>query len=176
MVSQMTARGNYQDCALFGNVVAVAPWEVWAYVKTGNIILLSTNGVKSMRDGLTFAVESKGYRQDSGLSADVVRVMDDIRASEGETTTFSDFRSIISQEFRSHPIAVIKLLLLKTARSWYGTDRQRLEGPTLLIQFMYLVLVAWGAWSAWKRGGLHRKFVIGALLMTLYSWGMTFLA
>jgi hypothetical protein len=102
--------------------------------------------------------------------------MDDIRARENGITTLSDFRSILSQEFRSQPIAVIKLLLLKTARSWYGTDSQRLEGPILLIQLMYLALVAWGAWSAWKRGGLQRKFVIGALLVTLYFWGMTFLA
>jgi 4-amino-4-deoxy-L-arabinose transferase-like glycosyltransferase len=161
---------------LLGNVVAVAPWEAWVFAKTGNFILLSTNGVKSMRDGLTFAVESKGYRQDSTISPDVVRVMNDIRARENEIATFSDLGTVLSQEVRSQPIAVIKLLLLKTARSWYGTDSQRLEGPILLIQLMYLVLVAWGSWSAWKQGGIYRKFVIGALLMTLYFWGMTFVA
>jgi len=161
---------------LLGNLFAVLPWEAWVYARTGKVILLSTNGVKSMRDGLTFAVESKGYRQGSSISPDAVQVMDDIRAHENEITRFSDLRSIIAQEFRSHPIAVIKLLLLKLARSWYGTDSQRLEGPTLLFQLAYLILVAWGAWSAWKRGSLHRKFVIGALLMTVYFWGMTFLA
>jgi len=161
---------------LLGNVVAVSPWEAWVYAKTGNVILLSTNGVNSMRDGLTFEVETKGYRQGSSISPDVVQVMDTIRAREGEVTTFSDLRSIISHEFRSHPIAVIKLLFLKAARSWYATDSQRLEGPTLLIQLLYLGFVAWGAWRAWKRGGLIRKFVIGALLMTVYFWGMTFLA
>ncbi len=161
---------------LLGNVVAVAPWEAWVFAKTGNVILLSTNGVRSMRDGVTFAVESKGYRQDSRIPPDVIQVMDDIRVRKEEITTFSDFRSIIFQEFRSHPIAGTKLLVLKTVRSWYGTDSQRLEGPILLIQLMYLVLVAWGARSAWKRGGLQRKFVIGALMVTLYFWGMTFLA
>jgi len=161
---------------LLGNVVAVSPWEAWVYAKTGNVILLSTNGVNSMRDGLTFAVETKGYRQDSSISPDVVQVMDDIRVHENEITRFGDFRSIIFQEFRSHPVAVIKLLLLKAARSWFATDSQRLERPILLIQLGYLALVAWGTWSAWKRGGLNRKFVIGALLLTVYFWGMTFLA
>ena len=161
---------------LLGNLVAVFPWEAWVYHKTGQVVLLSTNGVKSMRDGLTFAVESKGYRQDSSLSPDVVQVMDDIRIHENEITRFSDFRSIISQEFRSHPIAVSKLLLLKLGRSWYGTDSQRLEKPTVFIQLAYLALVTWGAWSAWKLGGWHRRFAIGALLMTAYFWGMTFLA
>jgi 4-amino-4-deoxy-L-arabinose transferase-like glycosyltransferase len=160
---------------LLGNVVAVLPWEAWVYNRTGQVILLGTNGVKSMCDGLTFAVESKGYRQDSSVPPDVVQVMDDIRIHKEEISTLSDFTPIISREFRSHPVAVTKLLLLKAARSWYGTDSQRLEGPILLIQLAYLLLVAWGAWSAWKRGGLQRRFVIGALLMVVYFWGMTFL-
>jgi cation transport ATPase len=160
---------------LLGNVLAVSPWEAWVYAKTGHFILLSTNGVKSMRDGVTFAVESKGYRQDTSIPADVVQVMGDIDIHREEITSFSKLRSIIFQEFRSHPIAVTKLLLLKAARSWYATDTGRLELPILLIQLMYFSVVAWGAWSAWKRGGLQRQFVIGALLTTLYFWGMTFL-
>lgn len=161
---------------LLGNLVAIMPWEAWVYHKTGQVILLGTNGVKSMRDGFTFAVESKGYRPDSSAPPDVVQVMDDIRIHKEEISTFSDLTSIISRQFRSHPMAVTKLLLLKLGRSWYGTDSQRLEGPILFVQLGYLVLVAWGAWSAWKRGGRYRGFVIGALLMTVYFWGMTFLA
>jgi 4-amino-4-deoxy-L-arabinose transferase-like glycosyltransferase len=160
---------------LLGNVVAVSPWEAWVYGKTGHFILLSTNGVKSMRDGVTFAVESKGYREDTSIPADVVQVMGDIDIHREEITTFSKLRSIIFQEFRSDPIAVTKLLLLKAARSWYATDTGRLELPILLIQLMYFSVVARGAWSAWKRGGLQRQFVIGALLTTLYFWAMTFL-
>jgi hypothetical protein len=70
----------------------------------------------------------------------------------------------------------MKLLLLKLARSWYGTDSQRFEKPTLFIQLAYLALVAWGIWSAWKPGGLDRVFLIGALLIVGYFWGMTFMA
>lgn len=160
---------------LLGNVLAIAPWETWVYAKTGKVILLSTNGVKSIRDGLMFAVDPKGYRQDSSIPPDVIQVMNDIRVHENEISTFSNIPPIVFREFRAHPIAVIKLLLLKAARSWYGTDSQRLEGPTLLIQLVYLVLVAWGAWRAWRHGGLQRKFVIGALLLTVYFWGMTVL-
>jgi 4-amino-4-deoxy-L-arabinose transferase-like glycosyltransferase len=161
---------------LLGNLVAVFPWEAAVYSKTDKLILLSSNGVKALLDGVTFGVEAKGYRQDNNIPADVLVVMNDIRVREGEITRFGDFIPIISQEFRSHPNAVLKLGLLKIARSWYGTDSERLEGPTLLIQLGYLILVAWGAWSAWRRGGLNREFVIGALLMVVYFWGMTFLA
>ena len=160
---------------LLGNVLAVAPWETWVYAKTGNVILLSTNGVSSIYDGLMFGVETKGYRQEISVSSDVVQVMNDIRVHEHETSTVGNIPPIVFREFQSHPTAVTKLLLLKLARSWYGTDSQRWEGPILFIQLIYLALVAWGGWSAWKRGGLQRKFVIGALLLTLYFWGMTFM-
>ncbi len=161
---------------LLGNLFAVFPWEAWVYAKTGKVIMLSTNGVKALRDGVTFGVESKGYRQESGIPTDVLQVMDDIRAREPEIATFGDFIPVISREVRSHPVGVVKLFLLKIARSWYGTDSLRMERPVLIIQLAYLFIVAWGGWKAWKRGGLHRKFVIGALLIVVYFWGMTFLA
>jgi hypothetical protein len=161
---------------LLGNLAAVFPWEAWVYVKTGNVISLSTNGVKAVLDGFTFAVETKGYRQDIGVPPDVAQVMDDIRAREGEITTFSDLIAAIYREVLVHPVAVTKLLLLKMARSWYGTDSQRMERPILLIQLAYLGLIVWGARSAWKRGGLPRHFTIGALLVVAYFWCMTFLA
>lgn len=169
-------RGLMMAMLLLGSLLAVLPWEAWVYHKTGQVILLGTNGVKSMRDGLTFAVETKGYRQESRTRPDVVQVMDDIRARQDEISTFGDLGSVVSREFRAHPMAVTRLLLMKLGRSWYGTDSRRLEKPILLIQLAYLVLVAWGAWSAWKRGGAYKKFVIAALLITVYFWGMTFLA
>jgi len=161
---------------LLGNLVAIIPWEAWAYAKTGRVILLSTNSVKSLRDGVTFAVETKGYRENSNLPADVLLLMDDIRARQSELNTFASMGRVMSLEFRSHPVAGTKLVLLKLARSWYGTDSGRLEWQILLIQLAYLIVISWGSWQAWKQGGIHRWFVIGALLLVVYFWGMTFLA
>ena len=161
---------------LLGNLIAVVPWEAWVYFKSGQVILLSTNGVKSVRDGLTFAVESKGYRQTNEAPAGVLEVMRDIQVREGEVATFSDLAGVISQEMRSHPIGMTELLLFKLARSWYGTDSGRMELPTVLIQIVYLVFVGWGVRKGWQRGGIQRDFVIGALLIVFYFWGMSFLA
>jgi 4-amino-4-deoxy-L-arabinose transferase-like glycosyltransferase len=161
---------------LAGTLMAVLPWEAWVYFKTGNVILLSTNGVKSVRDGLTFAVETKGYRAGNSLPVDVVEVMNDIKAHENEITSFADFIPVISREVRSHPAGLMKLGLIKFARSWYGTDSQRMELPILGIQLIYLSLFAWGAWTAWKSGGTKRAFLIGSLLIVADFWGMTFLA
>ena len=169
-------RGVMIAMLLVGSLIAILPWEAWVYHKTGQVIPLGSNGVKSMRDGLTFAAWSKGYREEGNTSPDVLQVMENIRAHEEEISTFGDFRSVMSREFRDHPVGMTKLLLLKLGRSWYGTDSKRMETPILLIQLAYLLLVGWGAWNAWKRGGKYRGLVIGVLLITVYFWGMTFLA
>lgn len=161
---------------LLGNLSAVLPWEAWAYHKTGQVIPLSTNGVRSMRDGMTFAVVSKGYRQNSSAPADVVTVMDDIRAHIDEIRTFRDVPPIMLREFRARPVAVTKLVLIKLARSWYATDSGRKELPILFIQLGYLLLVGWAGWKSWRAGGINRAFLVSALFLVAYFWGMTFLA
>ncbi|HYJ86777.1 MAG TPA: glycosyltransferase family 39 protein, partial [Pyrinomonadaceae bacterium] len=112
---------------LLGNLAVVLPWEAWVYAKTGQVILLSTNGARGMRDGLTFAVSSKGYREDINVSPDVARVMEDILAQADQINTVGQVSSAMAREFRSHPAAVAKLSVMKIARSWYGTDSGRRE-------------------------------------------------
>jgi len=170
------ARGLLIAMLLLGNFVAVFPWEAWVYHKTGQVIPLSASGIKGMRDGLTFAVTSKGYREESGVSPDVTEVMKDILAQADQITSVGQLSSVVAREFRSHPTAVTKLFLLKIARSWYGTDSGRKEWPILLIQLGYFVLFSWAGWQGWKRGGINKSFVVGSLLIVVYFWGMTFLA
>jgi 4-amino-4-deoxy-L-arabinose transferase-like glycosyltransferase len=160
---------------LLGNVLAVFPWETWVYARTGKVILLSTNGVKSMRDGLTFAVNTKGYREDISVSPDVAQVMKDILAQADQIASLGQLSSVMTSEFQSHPASVAKLSLLKIARSWYGTDSGRKEWPILLIQLVYLSLFIWSFCVAWKRGGVYRVFAMGSLLITVYFWAMTVL-
>jgi 4-amino-4-deoxy-L-arabinose transferase-like glycosyltransferase len=160
---------------ILGSLTAVLPWEAFVYYKTTNVILLSTNGVKSIRDGLTYGVLTKDYRE-STAPADVRQVMSDVSARVGELKTTGDIAALLFREFQSHPLAVTKLLLLKIARSWYGTDTGRRELPILLIQMAYLVPISWGAWRTWKLGDGFRNFVIIALLVVFYFWAMTFLA
>src|SRR5262249_9157569 len=74
---------------LIGNVIAVAPWEVWMYSRTGKIVLLSNGGVPSIRDGLTYGVNTKGFRQNAGVPSDVAEVMNDIQAKYGELRSLS---------------------------------------------------------------------------------------
>lgn len=162
---------------LMGNLVVVLPWEAFVYYKTGDIVMLSSNGVKSMRDGLTFGLTTKpkAYRE-TNVPPDVRMVMEDILSDVNELKTPGDIASIVSREFQSHPIAVTKLFLLKIARSWYGTDSGGRELQILLLQLAYIVPVSWGAWKAWRNGKPSRDFVMFTVLIVLYFWGMTLLA
>lgn len=161
---------------LFGNLVAVAPWEAWMYSKTGKVILLSNGGVPSIRDGLTYGVNSKGFRQGGGVPADVAEVMNDIQAKYGELRSLSDIAAIMSKELLMRPVAVLKLFLLKAVRSWYGTDSRRLETPLMLLQLIYLALILWATKASWKLGGTARTLTVSVWLVAFYFWGMTIVA
>ena len=161
---------------LLGNVVAVAPWEAWMYSKTGKVILLSNGGVPSIRDGLTYAVNNKGFRQPGSVPADVAALMNDIQAEYGELKSLGDIAAIMSKELLIRPVAVVKLFFLKAARSWYGTDSRRLETPLMLLQLIYLALILWATKVSWKLGATARKLTVSVWLIAFYFWGMTIVA
>lgn len=161
---------------LLGNAVAVAPWEGWMYSKTGKVILLSNGGVPSIRDGLTYGVSSKGFRQVGGVPSDVAELMNDIQSKYEGLRSLSDIAALMSQELLTRPVAVVKLFLLKAARSWYGTDSRRLETPLMLLQIAYLTLIIWATKVSWNLGATARKLTVTVWLIAFYFWGMTIVA
>jgi hypothetical protein len=178
MGREMTARFRLFLVAmlLLGNLVAIAPWEAWVYSMTGRIVMLSTGGAPGIRDGLTFAVVPKGYRQEIKVPEDVAALMRDIRVHSDEMQSLRGIVSVLTEKWRLQPLPVAKLFTLKAARSWYGTDSGRFETPILLIQTAYLILALWGSGAAWRRGGITKQLAIGIWLLVLYFWGMTVLA
>ncbi len=155
-----------------GNCAAVLPWEIWAYRNTGRVVPLSTSGPASIRDGLTYAVDDKGYRQRMDAAADVAAVMRNIQGQAGQLTSVSAVAVALWREAVARPVAVAKLMLTKAARSWYGTDSGKHELLVLLVQAAYLALMLWGGVRAWQDGGRARDLAIGAGVMGLYFWAM----
>lgn len=160
---------------LFGNLLAIFPWQVWVYARTGKVVLLSGNLVPSIRDGLRFAVNLKKYRQAVSVPEDVRAMMQRIDGRFNEMDSLSAVVKVVRDEAAPQPMALVKLLFIKAARSWYATDSGRREGLILLFQIVYLGLVAVGAWRAWKAGGQPRELFFGIALALLYFWGMTVL-
>jgi hypothetical protein len=158
---------------LVGNLIAILPWEAWAYANTRQVILLSTGGIPSVRDGLTFAANKLRYREGVAVPADVEELSRDILDRSRDLRTSEAIVSLVAAETKTNPVAMAKLLIIKAARSWYATDSNRLETPILVIQLLYLPLVIWGSWIVRKRGGMPQKMTIAIWLTVCYFWGMT---
>lgn len=115
---------------LAGNLAVLAPWETFLFVKTSRVVFLSTSGVFSIRDGLTYALDyKKGYRQEMHVSKRMETVMQDVLylTRSHRLETFGAVVSVVTKEMQVHPIAIAELFLLKAGRAWYGTDTGRYE-------------------------------------------------
>lgn len=160
---------------LGGSLVAVLPWETLVYVKTGRMVPLGTNGVRSIRDGLTYSTITKGYRTHGHVPSDVADFGQRISDQSSPDSSFSGLASVVAQQVASEPITAGKLLATKVARSWYGTDSGRGELAILIVNLLYLTPIIWSTRRIWRGGVTDRLFVISAVLFTLYFWGMTVL-
>jgi len=156
---------------LLGNGVVLLPWQFWLYSRTHQAIVLSTGSIPSIRDGLTFAVLSRGYRQGIKVPADARALMEDIRKRYYTLQSFGDIASLIGENARQRPVALAELISLKMARSWYATDSQRMELQILLIQIVYLLCLAYCTSCAWKQGGKSRDLALVVWLIAAYFWG-----
>jgi len=155
---------------LLGNLIVVLPWQVWLYGQTGTAVLLGTNGLPSVRDGLTFAVISKDYRESIQVPQDVENLMDVLRTrtQHGELRSLSEIASVMLEEAQARPVVVAKLLVIKAARSWYGTDSGRRELATAAI----LAVILGGSVLSWRRYSDTRPLILSIWLVTLYFLGM----
>jgi 4-amino-4-deoxy-L-arabinose transferase-like glycosyltransferase len=161
---------------MLGNLAAIAPWEVWVYSKTQQVVPLSSAGTLGILDGLTFAVVKKDYRQAIKVQPDVSALMEDIHRLRSESTSTGSLTGVVTvmiDKLRRQPLSVLKLYFLKASRAWYGSDSGRFEMPIMAIQAAYLVLIVWGGIGAWRSGGNARELAISVMAIIVYFWMMT---
>jgi 4-amino-4-deoxy-L-arabinose transferase-like glycosyltransferase len=161
---------------LFGNVLVVLPWELWAYEKTGHWVLLSTGGPPSIIDGLTFALKERDNGTTLSVSPEVRNLMQAVKDQSGQLQSTSAIATFLAKKSKSEPFAVLELILLKARRAWYANDSQSLERWIALLQAPYLLLAAVGAVVATKLGLGQRRLTLVVLLVTGYFWIMTIAA
>jgi 4-amino-4-deoxy-L-arabinose transferase-like glycosyltransferase len=156
-----------------GTALLVVPWLAWLYQETHRFVLMSTNGVPSIRDGLTFAVELKEYRLPMTLPADVDALMNQLSTRMAMVESIKELVTGVIAIAVEHPLATVKLFLWKAVRSWYATDSHRLELGSALIQIIYLTTATLGGLVAWRLRDKWRDYVIFTLLLVLYFWVTT---
>jgi 4-amino-4-deoxy-L-arabinose transferase-like glycosyltransferase len=169
-------RGLFVSALLVGNILVVLPWQGWAYEKTGQVILLGTNGIPSVKDGLTFAVEAKTYRQDIPVTAEVARLQQEIARENDLMTSWHSISVVLGKHLLADPRAVVQLFLIKAGRSWYGTDSGSMETPILFIQSLYGALVALSTIAIWRRRFQYPELLLFVWGFVFYFWLMTILA
>ncbi len=175
------ARLGLAALLLLGNALVVAPWLGVVYAATGEIIPLSSGGTVTLKDGLTFLVVEKEYRQDVPVAADVAALQEAFQRRRPEMTSTGAVVAVVLDEARQAPLAFARFTFIKAARSWYGIDSRTFEGPTLAVQAAYLLLVVWGSAAvflsrvpaAFDRPGDLRRMVAGNWLIVAYFWTMT---
>lgn len=163
--------------ALFvaGSVLTVAPWELWVGLARHRVVLLSSGGVPSMLDGLTYAVDAKDHRH-VRVSDDVAALQRDVLARQyRELNSTGSIAAYLERQLAVRPAAVVKLFAAKAAASWYATDSTRYDRYVLLLQLLYAPLVLLGTWGAWRAGGDARRLAIVAWVVAIAFWGMTIL-
>lgn len=156
-----------------GALVAL-PWTIAIYAQTGQLVLLGTNSIPSIRDGLTFAV-GKDYRQVIGLDAEVIALMERLFSRRDQMTSLGTVVAVVGEEFSRTPDVMFRLFALKAVRSWFATDSGRLETLSLLIQIPYLIAIGLSSLRAFCLVPAQRTYVLGTWLIVIYIWLMTFL-
>ena len=158
---------------LSGALLAVLPWEVLVFQRTGQLIPLSTGGPPSIRDGLTFAVHpQKAYRQPRAVPADIRAVQMAVLERYPRLNSVGAIAEVVFEQACQRPLAVFKFVAWKAARAWYGTDTGRWEWPILVIQLIYLSMIAAGAVIASRSPDTRGLALIPAAVIA-YFWVMT---
>ena len=158
---------------LLGSVVAVLPWQLWAYSQLGRVILLGTGDASSTSGGLTFGVDLRGYRAPGRVPDDVRELMNDLFRRRDEMQSLSGVVAVVAEESQRRPLATAKLFVIKAIMSWYGTDTGHLDLAILAVQIPYLALLLWCTWRAWQSGGTARGLALAIWILVLYFWAMT---
>jgi len=162
----------FSACLLLTYAATISPWEIWAWHVGGHWIPLCTNGPNALIDGLAFGTE-RGLPQ-IALPGGARVLAEDAATHYPQLKSTSSIAHFVLTKIRQTPTAVLELLLVKAARSWFGNESHTLERWIAIIQLLYLPFLLLGARTVWKYGDAPQKnFALLAIVITAYFWIMT---
>jgi len=153
------------------NGLIIALWLIPVYMQNGVVIPLSTGGVLSVIDGVTFAVRASSEREAVTLPASVIalqrRILDGVQTADESAS----WLGIVAAELRADPAAALQLGAIKAGRAWYATDSRRYETLSALIQIVYLALIGAAAWRILRGHAPPNAKRLLALVVALMVYG-----
>lgn len=157
---------------LGSSLITILPWQIVNFVHDQKI-LLSSDEVSSILDGVRFNNDRDKKHIDLPIDVDSLA----IKLSTSGITTRSDFFKFVYSEFVNQPVTMIKLILIKAVRSWYGVfsqDSQK-EKIKLIIFIIYFLLVFIGISKISFKDKRWLAFLTSNILLILYFWGLIIL-
>lgn len=169
----LIARGRYWRRAaalLTASGLVILPWLVYVYSINGALIPLSTGGIPSIIDGVTFAARDQSVREAITLPDGVMRLQ--TRILEGVRQQSDSPLRVVIAEMSADPASAIQLVAIKAARAWYATDSRRFEIVSVLVQIAYLAFIGWAALRILRGHAPYgARFLLALiLLIALYHW------
>lgn len=158
---------------LIGALVAVLPWEALAWRSSDEIVPLSTGGVPTVLDGLTYAVDTSENRP--VWVPEVVRNLqwEIHEKSYSELGSLSSIAGFLLDKLGEEPLAVLQMFAIKAARAWYGTDSGVLDTWLLVFQVPIVALLWVGVYKSWRCGRAARDAGVLIAMIVLYFWAIT---
>ena len=156
--------------------LTILPWSIYNYIKTDKVVLLASNGVASIKDGLK--LYHKGYREKHEVSDDVKFVVDDFYQKRETMNTLPVIIDFLKDKFKEDKWAVINFYLYKAKRVWYGLDSQNIKKEKIIkiFSFLYIILFMIALYKVFKRNDRKQIILLSIIiLVTLTFWGMAIL-
>jgi hypothetical protein len=159
---------------LLPTLAVILPWQIHTYHRLGRFQLLSTGGLPSIIDGLTYARPAED-RAALKVAPDVANLMSDLQSeyASGRISTTSQLAGWMFRQLAERPGAVLKLAAAKVVRCWYATDSHRHERALMLLQIPYGLALLGAFIAARRRGPDARKFATLVLALACYYWLMS---
>jgi len=157
---------------LGGTLLVVLPWVVGATLAWGHPVPLSTGGVPTAADGLSFGVDPE--REDGTLALpDGLRdLMLESEAEKSELQDIGGLTRFLRDQVDERPGSVALLVAYKSARSWFGTESLRHELPLLGLALVLLPTATAGLLS-WRRDEDKLQMALFLTLAVAATWGLT---
>lgn len=165
-----TVRAGSAGAALAAFVLVLAPWSAWASSQAGHPVLVADAVTVNVVEGLTLGADGpdeagRVAAPDGARSLAIEAWRQQDRLQDGD-----ELVGFLGDQLAERPGAVAQLVVVKAARSWYGTDTGRAEPLLAVGQAALLVAVAGGGWVAWRRGPTARRYVLLASGLVVASW------
>ena len=139
-------------------VLTILPWELYVRHHTGGGIPLFTKSSSLVMQGMTSVV------------TDTPRNL-----KKTEAPKRSQVLKLFVDELNADPLTILKFLLLKLLRGWYGTYNMQKGYRLLPLQLFYLLLAGFGFRRAYKEHPLDHPQILILLLAVIGAWLTTIL-